>query len=181
MTEPEKDKGGAPFGNQNAAKSPNPILLRLRRGLPVPPEITYALKAADRETAPLFDHCGGAENCSETQSRLIANYGNLEQLKFIIWQQAYKKGAIQVEPETGDWDLSKGLTRIITIVNSQNKILQLLGLKREARNVNELNALFETVDEPTEESEPGQTEAQEHASTSPTEQEKKPDVKSDFT
>ena len=149
-----RKEGAQPHNTNARVTTPRPILQRLKRGLPVPPEIAYAVKAAKDETAPLFTHCGGAENCSETQSRLIANYGNLEQLKFIIWQQAYKAGAILLDSESGDWDLCKGLARIITIVNSQNKILQTLGLPRQARNVNDLQTLFETVEPETDNAEP---------------------------
>jgi len=169
----KKKPGRGPPGNMHAARSALPALRRLKRGIPLPPELDFVLKAAEKETRPLFDHCGGHANCSETQRLTIANFGELEQLKFIIWQQSYKDGAIFRDPATGQWDLNEGLKRLVPIISAQNKILQTLGMKREAVKVTELQSFFESTEEEIEQQPEVQTEQGEKVKSKLPEKEKK--------
>lgn len=146
----KKKPGRGPPGNMHAARSAVPVLRRLKRGIELTAEFNFALKAAEKETLPLFDHCGGHANCSETQKLLIANFQSLKQMEFVIWQQAYKRGAVKFDAESGDWDLSEGLKRVVPIISAQNKILQTLGMKRKAVKVTELQSFFESAEEETE-------------------------------
>ena len=152
----KKKPGKGPPGNMHASRSAVPVLRRLKRGIELPAEFDFVLKVAEKETLPLFDHCGGDANCSETQRLTIRNFQSLKQLEFVIWQEAYKSGAIQLDSVTGQWDLSEGLKRVTPIISAQNKILQTLGMKRKAIKVTELQSFFESAEEQTEEHKVGQ-------------------------
>ena len=88
------ERAGAPQGNLNSAKSVLPALRRLRRGKPLPPELTRIAALADREAEELVSDRGGWEGMSGAEQLMVANWKSARQAELLIWQELIKKGAV---------------------------------------------------------------------------------------
>ncbi len=90
------ERAGAPQGNLNSAKSVLPALRRLRRGKPLPPELTRIAALADREAEELISDRGGWEGMSGAEQLMVANWKAARQAELLIWQELIDKGAVHV-------------------------------------------------------------------------------------
>ena len=131
------ERAGAPQGNLNSAKSVLPALRRLRRGKPLPPELTRIAALADREAEELVSDRGGWEGMSGAEQLMVANWKSARQAELLIWQELIKKGAVLSNPD-GSWDLQPGAQRLASFLSAQRAALVALGLERRAKPVQDL-------------------------------------------
>ncbi len=87
------ERAGAPQGNLNSAKSVLPALRRLRRGKPLPPELTRIAALADREAEELISDRGGWEGMSGAEQLMVANWKAARQAELIILAGADRQGS----------------------------------------------------------------------------------------
>ncbi len=132
------ERAGAPQGNLNSAKSVLPALRRLRRGKPLPPELTRIAALADREAEELISDRGGWEGMSGAEQLMVANWKAARQAELLIWQELIDKGAVHVNAD-GSWDLQPGAQRLASFLSAQRAALIALGLERRAKPVQDLN------------------------------------------
>ena len=131
-----KGRSGPP-GNLNAARNGFQTWRR-RRALPV--EKGHVTKLVDAEEQDLVSHVGGERSMTAVERAIIHDNGMALGLILLALEEARVRGCIVLTP-TG-WDLQPGLQRIKGLLDTRRQNLQVLGVKRRAKLVTDLDALL---------------------------------------
>ena len=97
---------------------------------------------AEREAEMLISDKGGRENMSGAEQLMIGIWRSGRQCELLIWFELLERGAIQAN-EDGSWDLQPGAQRLSGFLGQQRAALQVLGLERRARSVQDLQAYLQ--------------------------------------
>ncbi len=131
-------RAGAPKGNLNSAKSVLPALKRLKKGKPLPAELTRVVALVDREADELVSDRGGWSGITGAERLVISTWKSARQAELLIWQELIDRGAVMSNPD-GSWDLQPGAQRLASFLSAQRAALVALGLERKAKPVQDLH------------------------------------------
>ena len=143
MTEPKKKTGGQP-GNQNAAKSASPTITRLLGGQPVPLETEDLRDLAKQIVAPYIEDLGGEENVGTGHRILLSGLTDLVTARLALVAEMAKRGPILKDQKTSAWDLQPGLQRLGHLVSVEARVIRMLGLRRKARKISDLESYIKS-------------------------------------
>jgi len=139
--EEKENRGGAPLGNMNSAKSVLPALQRLKRGKALPANLQRVTLLAEAEAQELIQDKGGKDTVSVAERLLIQAWKSARMAWLLIWNEVLDgRTAILEDVKAGSWDLMPGLQRLGPYLSVQGRVLSRLGLERKAKGINNLQA-----------------------------------------
>ena len=134
---------GAPKGNLNNVKSYLPAIRRLQQGKLLPPRFERVTAIAEMEAGDLVSDQGGVENLSGAVKLTISTWKSARSCELLCWFEALERNSAMVEDQHGCFDMQPALQRISQFLSIQNRCLMSLGLDREPRSLQDVQAFVE--------------------------------------